>query len=39
MQSDAMMLLDDVLPVGKNGVLAGINVKLTSISSIMATSN
>jgi integrase len=39
MQSDAMMLLDEVLPVGKNGVLPGINVTLTSIPNIMASSN
>lgn len=39
MQSEAMMLLDGILPVGKNGTLPGINVKLTSIPNIMATNN
>jgi len=39
MQSDAMMLLDEVLPVGKNGALPGINVNLTSIPNIMASNN
>lgn len=39
MQSDAMELLDEVLPVAKNGHHARINVKLTSIHSIRASNN
>ena len=34
MQSDAMALLDEVLPAGKNGVFLQNNVNLTSIVNI-----
>jgi len=39
MQSDAMALLDEFLPVGKNGVREKINVNLTSTPSIMLSKN
>lgn len=37
MQSDAMALLDEVLPVGKNGVAQKNNVTLTVNTSIMSS--
>jgi integrase len=39
MQSDAMALLDEVLPLGKNGVFQKNNAKLTPIASIMVSNN
>ena len=39
MQSDAMALLDDVLPVAKNGIPQKINAKLTPTLTIMSSSN
>ena len=39
MQSDAMALLDEVLPVAKNGVLERINVNLMSMPHIMSINN
>lgn len=39
MQSEAMALLDEVLPVAKNGHLDKINVNLTSMSRIMSSTN
>jgi len=40
MQSDAMALLDGVLPKGKTGIAQkGINVDLTSTQSIMSSKN
>lgn len=39
MQSDAMALLDEVLPVAKNGVPNKINVTLTPTGSIMSSNN
>ena len=39
MQTEAMALLDEVLPVGKNGIPQKINVKLTSTPSIMLSKN
>jgi len=39
MQSDAMALLDEVLPVAKNAVPNKINVTLTSTPSIMLSKN
>ena len=39
MQSDAMALLDEVLPVVKNDHPDKINVNLTSMASIMSSNN
>ncbi len=39
MQSEAMALLDEVLPVAKNGLLERINVNITSIPHIMSSNN
>jgi len=39
MQSDAMALLDEVLPVGKNGIPQKNNAKLTPTHSIMLSNN
>jgi len=39
MQSDAMALLDDVLPVAKNGIPQKINAKLTPTLSVMSSVN
>ena len=39
MQSDAMAVLDEVLPVGKNGAPGGIYAKFTPIPNIMVSSN
>jgi integrase len=39
MQSDAMALLDEVLPAGKNGVSQKINANLTPIGNIIALKN
>ena len=39
MQSDAMALLDEVLPAGKNGVKNAINAKLTPKADIMTSDN
>ena len=39
MQSDAMALLDEFLPVAKNGVPNKINVTLTSMARIMSSNN
>jgi hypothetical protein len=37
MQLDPMILLDEAMPVGKNGALPGINMKSASICSIMGS--
>jgi hypothetical protein len=39
MQSEAMTLLDEVLPEGKNGVTGKINANLTPTHSIMLSRN
>jgi hypothetical protein len=39
MQSDAMALLDEVLPVAKNGISHKINTNLTPTCSIMSSNN
>jgi len=39
MQSDAAALLDEVLPVGKNGAPGEIYAKSTPVPSIMVSSN
>lgn len=39
MQSDAMALLDEVLPAGKNGAPGGIYARFTPIPNIMVNSN
>jgi integrase len=39
MQEDAMALLDEVLPAGKNGTLNKINGNLTAITDIMVSNN
>jgi len=39
MQSEAMALLDEVLPVAKNGMPHKINVNLTPSGSIMSSNN
>jgi len=39
MQSEAMVLLDEVLPAGKNGAVRRIDTDLTPTSGIMASTN
>jgi hypothetical protein len=39
MQSDAMALLDEILPVAKNGIPQKINAKLTPTLSVMSGVN
>jgi hypothetical protein len=39
MQSDAMALLDEILPVAKNGIHHEINANLTPTNSIMSSKN